>query len=113
MMAMVRSTTFPMSSGKWQVSTAGGNWPRWRRDGKEIFYLAPDNRLMTASVNGQGSAFAVGSVQALFQTRARLNRGYMYDVAPDGQRFLINSLVEQPAVQPITLLVNWPGALRK
>ncbi len=106
-------TSFPMPGGKWQVSTAGGHWPRWRRDGREIFYLTPESRLMAAAVNGQGSAFDVGSVQALFQTRARLNRRYMYDVSRDGQRFLINTLVEQAAVQPITLVVNWPAALRK
>jgi hypothetical protein len=44
---------FPGPGGKWQVSTTGGNWPRWRHDGKEIFYLAPDNTLMAAEVNLQ------------------------------------------------------------
>ncbi|MBI3048045.1 MAG: PD40 domain-containing protein [Acidobacteria bacterium] len=102
---------FPGPGGKWQVSTAGGNWPRWRRDGREVFYLAPDNRLMAAAVDGQGPAFDVGAVRPLFGTRARPNRRYMFDVSADGQRFLINTLVEQ-AVQPITLVVNWP-ALRK
>jgi Tol biopolymer transport system component len=105
-------TSFPMPAGRWQVSTAGGSWPRWRRDGRELFYLAPDNRLMAADVHGQGSSFQVGTVPALFQTQARTNVRYMYDVSPDGQRFLINTLVEQ-AVQPITLVVNWTAALRK
>jgi Tol biopolymer transport system component len=103
---------FPGPGGKWQVSTAGGYWPRWRRNGREIFYMAPDNRLMVAAVDGQGSGFQINAVQALFETRARINQRAMYDVTPDGQRFLINTIVEQ-AVQPITLVVNWPALLEK
>jgi hypothetical protein len=67
---------------------------------------------MAAEVGGRESGFDVGSVRALFQTQARINQRYMYDVSADGQRFLVNTLVEQ-AVQPITLVVNWIGALRK
>jgi hypothetical protein len=101
-----------MAGGKWQVSTVGGNWPRWRRDDREILYLSPDSRLMAASVEGRGSAFEVGMVQPLFGTRARTTRRYMYDVSPDGQRFLMNTDVET-ALQPITLVVNWTAALKK
>ena len=72
--------------GPWQVSTAGGSFPRWRRDGKEIFYLAPDGTLMAASVNGRGSAFEVGAVRPLFRSRARTDQGYAYDVSADGRR---------------------------
>jgi Tol biopolymer transport system component len=103
---------FSGTGGKWQISTAGGHWPRWRRDGREIFYMAPDNRLMVAPVDGQGSVFQIGGVRPLFETRARINQRFMYDVAPDGQRFLINMTVEQ-AVQPITLVVNWPALLKQ
>ena len=100
---------------KWQVSTAGGRWPRWRSDGKEIFYLAPDKKLMSATVNGAGSAFEVGAVRPLFDTRALTigNTGSMYDVSPDGQRFLVNTLAEEAAPAPITLVVNWPALLKK
>jgi Tol biopolymer transport system component len=104
------------SSGKWQVSTTGGNSPRWRRDGREIFYLAPDNKLMAAPVNGQVSAFEVGAVRPLFDTRpAGLGpaRSAVYDVSPDGQRFLVNTLAEEAASAPITLVVNWPALLKK
>ncbi|MGH9253087.1 MAG: protein kinase domain-containing protein [Vicinamibacterales bacterium] len=72
---------FPGPGGKWQVSTAGGIWPRWRRDGAELFYLAPDNRLMAAEVNGRGSGFDVGAVQPLFATR-RGPRGGMCTMSP-------------------------------
>ena len=102
------------SDGKWQVSTAGGSAPRWRGDGKEIFYLGGSalNKLMAAAVNGQGSAFEVGAVRPLFDTRPRWPR-WVYVVSPDGQRFLVNTLVEEAAAAPITLVVNWPALLKK
>jgi eukaryotic-like serine/threonine-protein kinase len=103
---------FPKRGGKWQVSTAGGNYPRWRRDGRELFYLAPDNRLTAATVNGEGSGFEIGIAHTLFETRTLVNSRYMYDASPDGQRFLINTRVEQVS-QPITLVVNWLALLRR
>jgi Tol biopolymer transport system component len=114
-------TPFPGPGGKWQVSAAGGNWqpttaggspPRWRRDGKEIFYSAPDNKLMSVAVNGAGPAFEVGSVRPLFDIRPAVPRS-AYDVSPDGQRFLVNMLAEEPASSPITLVINWPALLKK
>ena len=106
---------FPRRGDKWQVSTAGGSWPRWGSDGKEIFYLAPDKKLMSAMVNGAGSAFEVGPVRPLFDTHALTigNTGSMYDVSPDGKRFLVNTLAEEAAPAPITLVVNWPALLKK
>jgi dipeptidyl aminopeptidase/acylaminoacyl peptidase len=104
---------FPDAGGKWQVSTAGGTLPRWRGDGREIFYMDPDNTLMAAEVNGQDSAFEVGAVRELFETRPRAMRS-SYDVTADGQRFLINTL-EEPAsatALPITLVVNWPALVK-
>src|SRR5207253_1751710 len=61
---------FPGPGSKWQISTGGGDYPRWRHDGAEIFYLAPDNKLMVAAVNGKGSTFEAGVVKPLFGTRA-------------------------------------------
>lgn len=110
----VYATSFPKAEGKWQISTAGGNLARWRRDGREIFYLAPDNTLMAAQVNGQGSAFEVGPVRPLFRTRAKtIDTRYAYDVSADGQRFLVITPVEQTSSAPITLVVNWPALLKK
>jgi Tol biopolymer transport system component len=102
----------PGPGGKWQVSMAGGTWPRWRPDGGEISYRALDNRLMTAEVDGQKAAFQVGAVRTLFNARPGGPR-YIYDVTPDGQRFLMNTLVEEAASAPITLVVNWPALSRK
>jgi Tol biopolymer transport system component/tRNA A-37 threonylcarbamoyl transferase component Bud32 len=105
---------FPKPESKWVISTAGGTWSRWRRDGKEIFYIDPSNTLMAAEVDGQGSTFRVGTVRPLFQTRPT-GAGYRYDVSADGQRFVVNSLPEQAQASsvPITVVVNWAAGLRR
>ena len=102
---------FSGRGSKWQISAAGGNFPRWRRDGKEIFYLAPDNTLMSVGVNGAGSAFETGTVRPLFQARVSIQARWMYDVSPDGQRFLVNALAQETTSVPLTLLVNWASLL--
>jgi Tol biopolymer transport system component len=107
---------FPGPGGKWQVSAAGGHWPRWRRDGRELFFLAPDGRVLAAEVEGRGSTFEIATIRPLFQTQVRLRptvQGYGCDVSPDGQRFLVNTLAEEAAPAPITLVVNWPALLKK
>jgi eukaryotic-like serine/threonine-protein kinase len=104
---------FPGPGGKWQISTAGGAFPRWRHDGSEIFYLTPDNRLMAASVNGKATGFEVGAVKPLFATRIVIGGDYQYDVSADGQRFLIDTSPEQAAFAPITVVLNWTAGLKK
>ena len=104
---------FPGPGGKWQISTAGGSFPRWRHDGSEIFYLTPDNRLMAASVNGKGTGFEVGAVKPLFATRIVFGGDYQYDVSADGQRFLIDTSPEQATLAPITVVLNWTAGLKK
>jgi len=109
-------TRFPEPGERRRVSTAGGIWPRWRRDGREIVYLAPDNTLTAATVNGEGSRFEAGAARALFGVRPRplLSFGdYPYDVSADGQRFLVNTLAEETTSTAITLVVNWTAALQK
>jgi Tol biopolymer transport system component len=110
---------FPMSSGgKWPVSNGGGSQPRWRRDGKELFYFAPDSTLMAVPVTG-GSTFQLGVPKALFRTTVLGGTGggpgssWRYDVSPDGQRFLINTALEEATSSPITLVVNWQTTLKK
>jgi Tol biopolymer transport system component len=103
---------FPKADGKWQVSIGGGEWSRWRHDGKEIFYVAPNGRLLAAKVSAGSTGFTVGEVTPLFQTRARLIQGYPYD-SLDGQRFLVNTTSEQEVSEPLTIVVNWLAALKK
>jgi Tol biopolymer transport system component len=104
---------FPGPGGQSTVSTSGGVYPRWSPDGKELFYLAPDGRLMAAQVV-TGTTLNAAAPVALFQTRivgggaSIVGSRQQYDVASDG-RFLINVATES-APQPITLILNWQGS---
>ncbi len=100
--------------GRWQISTAGGSHPRWRRDGRELFYLAPDRRLMAVEVK-TGATFEVGAPRALFAADVSAPGAvgtpgllaYQYDVSADGQRFLMNALLEAAPASPIEVVLNW------
>lgn len=98
---------FPGPGGQWQISTGGGTSPRWRADGKELYYVAPDDKLMAVPVVTQGAALAPGTPAALFQTHTppRALRP-QYDVSRDG-RFLIETEKETATTEPIHLLQNW------
>ncbi|MBK5291990.1 MAG: protein kinase [Acidobacteriia bacterium] len=101
--------SFPPSGGKWQVSVAGGTQPRWRRDGKELYFIAPDNKVMAAPVKLGTTTFEPGTPKELFTSR--IDPGgftvHNYAVTGDGQRFLINSTVADTKQDPITVVVNW------
>ena len=100
-------TRFPEPVGKWQVSTDGGGFPVWSRDGRELFYRGSDGTLMAVPI-AAGSSFAPGAPIPLFKPQAAiggLGLGTFYDVAPDG-RFLINIFVERTS-PPATVVVNW------
>ena len=101
--------SYPGAGGKWQISTAGGIRPRWRRDGKEIFYISGDGTLMSVAVN-EGVSLDFGLPKPLFKVLVRF--GY-YDVTADGQRFLVNVRPEQEEIPPITLVLNWAEGLQK
>lgn len=103
---------FPASGGKILVSIAGGSRPKWRRDGKEIFYLAPDDKLMTAKVKQNGSALEIGTATPLFQAHPE-SFLHSYDVSADGQRFLVVTSEPQKLPSPITVVLNWTAELKK
>ncbi|MEP6707321.1 MAG: hypothetical protein ABJC05_07365, partial [Pyrinomonadaceae bacterium] len=107
--------TFPVSGGKWLVSANGGAQPRWRRDGKEIFYIAPDRKLMAVDVKTEASIFEAGVPRVLFQTRVvgYPNPRNMYEVSADGQHFLISTPLEEATSTPITVVVNWTADLKR
>jgi hypothetical protein len=102
-------TTFPAGAGKWQVSRGGGSEPRWRGDGKEIYYLGPTGMLMAVPVDS-GQTFSSGTPTALFQIRARAPISstdlVTYDVTKDGARFLVNKYVKPVHVTPFTIIQN-------
>ncbi len=104
---------FPGPGGRWQISTAGGLDPRFRADGKEIFYLSPfDNKIMAAPVNMGRDHVDVGEAQPLF-TLPKVGPRITYDVSGDGQRILAVTQREQAASAPLTLVVNWPALLKQ
>jgi eukaryotic-like serine/threonine-protein kinase len=109
-------TSFPEARGKWQVSEGGGEQPRWRGDGKELFYLSLDGKIMAAPVQ-TGIKFDAGAPVKLFQATPRqpvpIYDLFVYDVSRDGQRFLINTEVKQAETQPMSIVLNWAAKLNK
>jgi Tol biopolymer transport system component len=109
--------SFPTTGSKHQISREGGAQPRWRRNGGELFYLAPDRVLMAVPVKA-GAPLQIGRPTALFRTRLEylgLQGPFFmagYDVTADGQRFLLNAAPEQVVV-PIDVLLNWTAVLNK
>ena len=104
---------FPGPGGKWQVSSSGGGHPVWRRDGKELFYLSLDNKIMAVPVASEGT-FRAGAPVELFSVNLKLlNENRAYDVSSDGQRFLVNSQSSDQASPPLELLVHWTSLLGK
>jgi hypothetical protein len=105
-------TRFPLDGSRWQVTTAGAWYPRWRRDGRELFYLGFDNTLYALPVNGEGSAFQIGTPERLFQFTGA-TPFIPYDVTADGQRFIVSELLEESTAVPITIVVNWQEGLKE
>jgi len=121
---------FPGPGPKRRISMSGGEAPRWRADGKELFYIAPEsrlvageagdietldiargNRLMAAEVDTQGDAFEVKKVVPLFVLEGEC--GYCYDVSADGQRFLVPAAPEGETSQQLTVVQNWTAEIER
>ena len=107
---------FPGPGGNYQISTEGGQQPRWRRDGRELFFLSRDRKLMAVAVK-TGSTFQFSAPTELFQTHAHEPIGaeefFTYDVSADGQRFLINVDAEPTNPPPVDIILNWASSLEK
>ena len=108
--------SFPAGGGKWQVSSKGGDWVRWRRDGREMFYIAADRKLMSVAVQAVSGSLEFGTPRALFtipftQSSTGNLGPYTYDVAPDGQRFLAAAPVADAASPTMTVILNWQAEL--
>jgi Tol biopolymer transport system component len=103
---------FPLSDPRWQVSVAGGANPLWRRDGRELFYLTLDNRVMSAVVNARGTTFEAGVPSTLFNAgpvvrgAAALAGDRLYAVTSRGDRFLVLQLASDVRESAITLVVG-------
>jgi eukaryotic-like serine/threonine-protein kinase len=102
-------TSYPSAAGKWQISRGGGNEPRWRGDGKELYYVAPGGVLTAVPVNGEGT-FSSATPVPLFQEHARgvisSTDLFTYDVTKDGSRFIVNRFVRPDHAAPLTIILN-------
>lgn len=99
--------------GKAQLSTGGGTFPRWRRDGREILYLAPDQTLMSVAVSGSGRTFQAGATRPLFKMAVQPGAGVPFDVSADGQRILVNASIPSRLPPSLNVVTNWPALLPK
>ena len=100
------------AGGKWQVSTQGGNRPRWRGDGKELFYLAQPNRVMAAGIRMTATGVETDTPRELFTISVDPFIASPYDVTPDGQRFLVEELSGTQRAAPLTVVTNWQARLK-
>jgi len=104
--------SFPTVSEKWPISSAGGTAPRWRRDGKELFFLAADGRLMSVATTLQ-PAFQAASAKALFDLSPAQTDGWSYAVSKSGDRFLSMHRVVGGAQTSLMVVLNWAEVLTK
>jgi hypothetical protein len=103
---------FPPTGARTQISSQGAAQPRWSRDGKKLYFIAPDRKLLEVAIDTRGGVLLPSAPRLLFQTRIIAPNFvlFQYDVAPDDSRFLINSLRPEA---PLTLLGNWQSVLQK
>jgi len=99
--------SFPSSEGKWMISANGGTRPRWRSDGRALFFLSPDAMLMAAPLQA-GPQFEVRSPEPIFH----IQRGADYAVAPDG-RFLVQLPRDTPGSNQLHVVLNWMSELNR
>jgi Tol biopolymer transport system component/predicted Ser/Thr protein kinase len=104
--------TFPEPTGKWQVSIAGGGDPRWKADGKELYFRGIDQKLMAVDIQTQGG-FQAGSPHMLFPANTQAGSGLRnrYDAMPDGSRFVFVAPQSREALGPTTVVLNWDATL--
>jgi Tol biopolymer transport system component len=104
---------FPEGAGKWQVSSAGGALPEWRKDGKELIFLSFDQQMMAVDVRESGAGVALGVPHPLFKFNAVSGPEGPYTMTADAQRFIINRVSNEGSPEPLTLVTNWTAELKK
>jgi serine/threonine-protein kinase len=98
---------------RWKVSNGGGGTPKWSADGKELFFITASGRVMAATVRASGDNFDVDPAVKLFQTRPIPKTWNLFDVSPDGQRFLVNLPLEWSNSSQIQVVTNWTEKLKE
>jgi Tol biopolymer transport system component len=104
---------YPATGRKWQISSQGGVYPRWRHDGREILYQALDGTVTAAEVRAAGPTLSVGAAKPLFKTRPASANEYVFRPTADAQRFLVVETIENEVARPLTVVLGWQAALRK
>jgi serine/threonine protein kinase len=104
---------FPSGAGRWQVSTAGGATPNWRKDGKELFFFSTDGQVMAVDVSENGASLQLGAPHALFKATTVSGPSGPYTVSADGKKFVMNTVLPQSITEPLTLITNWPADLKQ
>jgi serine/threonine protein kinase/Tol biopolymer transport system component len=104
---------FPSGAGRWQVSTAGGARPNWRKDGKELFFFSNDQQMMAVDVSQKGASLQLGAPHALFKATTVSGASGPYTVSADGKKFVMNTVLPQSITEPLTLITNWPADLKQ
>jgi len=107
--------SFPDGGGKRQISVNSGYWLAWRRDGKELFYVAADKKMMAVDVQADGPNFEVGTPKALFDVRVQSFSSVQaqFAVTADGQKFLVANSFGELSSAPIEVVLNWTAAVKK
>jgi Tol biopolymer transport system component len=107
----------PVRTGKWRISKNGGTLPRWRRDGKELFYHESGSgtrRMMSVDVRTTADgALQPGTPKPMFETALRGDNGEYYDVSADGQQFLLIVPAAPMSAIPLTVVLNWTRELNR
>ena len=104
-------TSFPDAKGKWRVSDNGGSYPVWNKNGKEIFFKSLTDDYFSAAVSIKGNVVEAGTPKHLFHAAVPAI-GMAFDVAPDGQRLLVN-LSQSESTAPLIIVSNWTAELKK
>jgi eukaryotic-like serine/threonine-protein kinase len=111
--AQIYLTAFPGGGAKWQVSIKGGVDPRWRGDGRELFFLDPSDNLVAVDVDTSSGVPRLGVPHVLMQAVGVQRQVGSYVVTADGKKFLINSGSSKQGSEPLTLVTNWTAELKK
>jgi hypothetical protein len=106
---------FPDPSGKWPISNNGGADPRWSRDGRELFYISADQKMMSVRIELSNNKVQAGIPQEFFPVRVTglTDTRTHYAVTQDSRRFLINTRNERSAIAPITVVLNWSASITR
>jgi hypothetical protein len=103
--------SFPEPREKLRISTAGGDNPQWGSGGRELFYRSRDGKLMVVTLKPSGTSLEASLPRELFSLPVGVPGPNPYEVAPDGQRFLVNDVA--PSSQALNVIVNWQALLKK